>query len=207
MNNLIYKIKSKIVNLDLGMQRRIVLVICAILLAITILMYANFNLSFDNLENSDMNVYYRTYSNNKWSKWSKNGETSGDIKNSTSITNIQVKYRKKYKLKKREMIYRVYDSKNDKWTDNKSDIKNLKLEYINAIIIPDHRKTFDDYDICYRTYNNKNKWLEWSCGNLKNGNKNENVTAIQIKIIPEGVIENEYLKDYNNNDNRTSIGF
>lgn len=207
MNNLIYKIKSKLNNLDLEMQRRIVLIICAILLIITILMYVNFNINFDKLENSDMNVYYRTYSNNKWSKWSKNGATSGDIKNNTSITNIEIKYRKKYKFKKREMIYRVYDNKTDKWTDNKSDIKKLKLKYINAIIIPDHRKPFEDYDICYRTYNNKNKWLEWSCGNMKNGNKDEKISAIQIKIIPEGIIENEYLKDYNSNDNRSSIGF
>lgn len=207
MNNLIFKIKSKMINLDLGMQRRIVLIICAILLIITIFMYSKFNLDFDNLENSDMNVYYRVYSNDKWSKWSKNGETSGDIKTSKPITNIEIKYRKKYKFKKHEMIYRVYNNKDDKWSDKRHDIKDLKLKYINAIIVPDMRKSFRGYDICYRTYNNKNKWLEWSCGNSINGNKDDEISAIQIKIIPEGIIENEYLKDFNNNDNPSSIGF
>lgn len=206
MNNLIFKIKSKLNNLDLAMQRRIVLIICAILLIITILMYANFNINFDKLENSDMNVYYRVYSNDKWSKWSKNGETSGDIKTSKPITNIEIKYRKKYKFKKISLPYRIYNNKVD-WTSRIYDFKEVKAKSTNGLVITHRNKTLEGYNVCYRTYNNKNKWLEWSCDGAINGNKNVEIRAIQIKIIPEGVIENEYLKDFNNNDNPSSIGF
>ena len=39
-----------------------------------------------------------------------------------------------------------------------------------------------------------------------NGNIGQNITGIQIKIIPKNVIYREYLKDYNPL-NKNSIGF
>jgi len=73
--------------------------------------------------------------------------------------------------------------------ENSRQIFGLKMKVSNLL----HNK----YDICYRTYNKKDKWLNWTCNGEIAGNKEEPITALEIKIIPKGTVKFDYLKDYN----------
>ncbi len=162
-------------------------------------------LVFNNLKNDGMqqagifNVYYRTYTNEDgWSRWSKNGMTSGNIKKSYNIKNIEFKIGM---FSKGSFSYTVYNKKNG-WLSRLSNSQKMKNQNFSAIRFSPDTKIDKKYQICYRTYNKKDKWLEWTCGkDAISGNKNENISGIQIKIIPKDVIKNEYLKDYDNNLN------
>ena len=63
------------------------------------------------------------------------------------------------------------------------------------------------FDICYRTYNKKDKWLSWTCNGNISGNINENITALEIKIIPKNIVKYDWLKDYNKTLKASSIDF
>lgn len=156
----------------------------------------------DGMNNSGItNIYYRTYTKEKgWSNWSKNGIKNGTLK--YDILNIQVKVDKKTKGEAR---YRIYSTDNN-WSDeygSNAEIDNQNIIGIKFGLSGTLHKTSD---ICYRTYNNEDKWLGWSCSDMINGNIGQNITGIQIKIIPKNVIYREYLKDYNTL-NKNSIGF
>lgn len=144
-----------------------------------------------------LNTYYRTYTKkNGWSKWSKNGIISGNKKD--SITKIQIKTRGVDKT-----TFDVYDS--IKW--NSGD--NLKEKSnITAVKFHNSYEFLKRYQMCYRTYNNTNKWLNWNCDNGGvSGTDNKPITAIEIKSIPSNVIYYEYLKNYTTNNNESFIGF
>lgn len=150
----------------------------------------------DGMKNAnEATVYYRVYTKeNGWSRWSKNGITSGNKKN--NILNIQIKTKSKYSG---ITAFKIYNKNWSKYYDSKTDegnYKKLKSSNIKAIKIFNDSELRKKYQICYRTYNKKNKWLNWVCEDEISGNKNENITAIEIKQIPNNVIKNEYLKDY-----------
>ncbi len=170
-----------------------------------IILFKVFFFRTDGMENAGiLKVYYKTYTEKSgWSTWSKNGITSGNMKDNIKAFKIKLG-------NDDAVIYSTY-SKEEKWSDNyvsdEDDNVNTKNS-INAIKISLFYGTNISYDLCYRTYNKKNKWLEWTCNNDGiNGNIKENITAIQIKVIPKNIVRNEYLKDYNLNKNKSSIGF
>lgn len=151
-------------------------------------------LFFSSCKNEKVNTSYRVYTKNGWSKWSKNGKISGDKK--TSISKIEVK------VKKGNTIVIVNTGKewNEQKKNNKSNIKGVKIS--------NEYKFSKKYQTCYRTFNNKNKWLNWTCdSNVPSGNKTQNILAIEIITIPNDVVLGDYLKDYYKNDNPSFIGF
>lgn len=143
------------------------------------------------------NIKYRTYSSQKgWTKWSKNGIKCGN-KNSM-IEKLEIKYRKTNK--KSEIVMYSNDSKNKFSGSDKGKINigsGLKMTLIGDL----YRK----YNICYRTFNSKNNWMDWSCDGDINGNKSEQIRQIEVKIIPKNVLPKEYLKNYGESEN--NIGF
>lgn len=134
------------------------------------------------------NVKYKVYQNGKWTKNSKNGMTVGDKKN--PIQNISISVKQKFG----RINYYTYT--ND-WSDqmfessreNYNQIYGLKFNLTNTL--------YKKYSICYRTYNKKDEWLNWACDGEISGNKEEPITALEIKIIPKGGLKFDYLKDYN----------
>lgn len=151
-----------------------------------------------------ISIYYRTYTSEQgWSKWSKNGLTSGNVDDNYIIKNIQIKIKGS---KESEFVYDIYNDKKG-WLTEFDDSSSFKNQKINAIRIENLGVFRRRYDVCYRTFNKKNGWLEWSKNGEINGNKTENISGIQIKIVPGNVILREYLKDYKNNENSSSIEF
>ena len=149
----------------------------------------------------NIKVYYRTYTENGgWSSWSKNGKTSGNLK--ADIKNIEIKVKKK---NMGSVVYRITDGKE---LSEENDINaSFKKQDINGLKVGLTDTLKKKYDICYRTYNKKNKWLEWTCNGEYSGNKDENITGVEIKIIPKNSIKYDYLKNYNESNNYPSIGF
>ena len=112
-------------NIDLKTKKYILAVLAIIVLLLCIIIL--FNNRSDGMENRGiLNVYYRTYTKeNGWSKWSKNGLTSGNMKN--DITKIEVKI----KNKKGKVGYRIYNK--NKWTKeyySRDEMKNLVINGI-----------------------------------------------------------------------------
>ena len=142
-------------------------------------------------------VYYRTYTKeNGWSKWSKNGLTSGNKED--DILNIEVKVKPK---KQGGVTYNVYQKE---WSGNTEKLKKQKIKSVKFGLVG---KMYRKYDVCYRTYNETNKWLEWACDGEISGNKTKNIKALEVKIIPKNVIKNDYLREYNSTSNNSNVGF
>lgn len=179
------------------MRKKIFISVIAVSIFIIALL-AILNSKNDGMENTkQVKIYYKTYTNNGWSKWSKNGITSGNYND--SIKNIKVKVKSKTNG---YIVYNIYS--NDEWIenepdDNQKDLKGLKLANVNTL----NKK----FDICYRTYNKKDKWLSWTCNGNISGNINENITALEIKIIPKNIVKYDWLKDYNKTLKASSIDF
>lgn len=151
----------------------------------------------DGMENvKGLNIYYKVYTKEKgFSKWYKNGLSNSNKE--YPVENIKIKLKSNF-----EHSFKVYTEKN-KWVENPE----IKNEKINAIKINLYGSSKKKYSICYRVYNKKDGWLNWSCNNEINGNKNENIESLQIKMIPKNAVKNEYLKDYIDDDIRKSINF
>lgn len=159
---------------------------------IILIIFLIFNES-DKMENTGIaKISYRVYTDNNWSGWKKNGITVGDKKN--NIKQIEVKFN--------EDITSFDYYCNGKWS-----IENKKRKNVTGIRIINSAYFLKKYDMCYRTYNTKNGWLNWSCNGTISGNITESITALEIKVIPKNVIKSEYLKDYIENKNSNMIGF
>lgn len=158
-----------------------------ILLAIGFI-YVIKNVTSDGMNNKGIyKISYRTYTD-KWSSYQKNGNTSGNTKDKINDIEIKIKNNKKGGI-----YYSVYT---DDWSPqifdyNKvgKDIKGIKIGLTGSL--------YKKYSVCYRTYNKKDKWLNWTCDSSISGNEEEPITAIEIKIIPKKSVKFDYLKDYN----------
>ena len=158
-----------------------------ILIVIIFLFFVILFLIYQHLNNDIYNTKYRVYQNGKWSNYSQNGMTVGDKKH--PIQNIGFKYNNS----KGYLYYNVFT---EEWSEqqysqmknNQEKIFGLQINISNIL----HKK----YLICYRTYNKKDKWLNWSCDGETNGNYKESITSIEVKIIPKDSNKKEYLKDY-----------
>lgn len=168
----------------------------AIVISVLIIVLKIFVFKTDGMENKGIyNLKYKTYSNKKWTGFKKNGITCGKINANSTISNIKIKARSNDALS-----YKVYSRKNG-WSANMSSGNILsKNQEISGISINIYKKTSRKYHICYRTYNDDDKWLGWSCNGDINGNADKGIKAIEIKVIPKNAVENEYLRGYNISD-------
>ena len=159
-----------------------------ILLTLIISMIIFYRFDNDGMNNSGIyNIKYKVYQNG-WSKYSKNGKTAGD--GETPIQNINIKLNEKLG----KVYYYTYT--ND-WSEQNYEAALENSKEIYGIKINTSNVLYKKYDICYRTYNEKDKWLNWTCKGKISGNKEEPITAIEIKIIPRNVVKFDYLRDFN----------
>ena len=178
---------------NLNVKQRIILIIAIIILFGTII----FHFIKQYNDNYIPKFLYRVYSEkNGWSKWCKNDDICGN-----KDSNI-----KKIEYKKTNSVYSsivIYNGK--EWIEN-----NKNSNDIYALKLSTSKTNGKKYRYCYRSYNSKDKWLNWTCSDFNtfiSGNKNEKIKQIQIKIIPKGVNEYDYLNDYYSNRNKSDYGF
>lgn len=157
----------------------------------------------DHMDNKGIaKIKYRVYIQKKgWSKWVKSGVTAGNYKNPISMIQI--------KQSTGDDIVFSYTPDGNKWVENlnlSADNLGTKNTTIRAVKFDTYVNQAVKYDIYYRTYNKKNKWLEWTSNYNVSGNKNEDILAFSMKIIPVNVIKSDYLKDFKDND-KTNVGF
>lgn len=161
----------------------------AILLALIISIFIYNKFDNDGMNNKNIfNVKYKVSQNNKWTKYAKDGKTIGDKVN--PIQNIEFKY----KEDKGRIFYNVYTTD---WSEQNYSAMKENQKEIYGIKINTSNTLYKKYEVCYRTYNKKDKWLNWSCHGEINGNKGEPITALEVKIIPKGAVKFDYLKDFN----------
>ena len=130
-------------------NKKLLISLGVVILIIIFIIFA-FNNRNDDMENAGISkVKYRTYTKtSNWTKWQKNGLTSGDLKN--SITNVEISSKKD--------IYNVQYYFDNNWSDSNDNNKEIKgIRILNA------SSFLKNYDVCYRTYNKKDKWLNWTC--------------------------------------------
>lgn len=179
-------------------NKKIIISVLAVILIVALILVFN-NKNDGMLNTRKVSIYYKTYTDKGWSKWSKNGITSGNKED--SIKNIKIKVKTKVNG---YVIYSVY---NNKWKDNLEEDKKIKNNEIYGFKFSNINTLNKEFDICYRTYNKKDKWLNWACNGDISGNIKENITALEIKIIPKNVVKYDWLKDYNKTLNEPNIGF
>lgn len=138
------------------------------------------------------NIHYKVYKKNSWSINSKNGMTSGNKKDAI----------KKIKIKMKDDLPIIEYYNNNKWSK-----KNDENQKVYAFRIINSSEFLMKYDLCYRSYNKKNKWLNWACNSEPSGNLKEPILAVEIKAIPKNVVKSDYLRAYIENDNPINIGF
>ena len=137
--------------------------IALILLVILIVLLVNLITNNDGMKNKGIyNVKYRVYQNGKWTKYSKNGMTIGDKEH--PIQNIEFKYNE-------EKGYVYYNVSGNDWSEQQYGQMKNNLENIYSLQINISNILYKKYVICYRTYNKKDKWLNWSCDGEMNENK------------------------------------
>lgn len=186
IRNLFKKVGVKRISLFLLM----ILVIIFLFYLITDRPFEN-----DSMDNTGIKkISYRTYTKDfGWSKWSKNGITSGNMEN--EIQNIEFRM----PFKNTDVVLDYYLYSENEWIedlDMKKELKNIKAIKLASM----DKKIFNNYNVCYRTYNKTTGWLKWSCNGTANGTHSDNITAIEVKIVPRNVIMRDYLKEYDDNN-------
>lgn len=174
-------------------KTKILLIIIPLIILSLLLVFLFINLFSDK-------VYYRTYSKEYgWTKWTKNGGISG-VKGA-DILKIQIKTEKHFNHKG-EVFYKTYY--NDKFqydykccgksnSNGKYKIEGIKMMFSDDL--------YNDYDIYYRTYTDKQGWLKFAKNEEISGAKNEAIQMIQIIYTKKG----KGIKDTSTND--SSKGF
>lgn len=153
-------------------------------------------------QNINTKVYYRTYTTEKgWSKWVKDGITSGDKKN--SIKGLQIKINSK---DAGNVVFSCYYDK--EWTDyyHNNEKCESKTKDMTGVKINVSDKLYDSQTIFYRTYNSKDGWLKWETQNKSAGAGIESkpINAIEIKVVPRSAYYADFLRDYNKENKQSS---
>lgn len=162
-----------------------------VILMLIISMIIFYKYDNDGMNNSGIhNVKYKISQNDEWTKYSKNGMVVGNKEN--PIQNLSIKMNET----DGRIFYNVYTNK---WSEQNYQAMDENVKKIYGLKIGISNTLRKKYDVCYRTYNKKDKWLNWICDGDISGNKKEPITALEIKIIPKKVIKFDYLKDYNKN--------
>lgn len=159
------------------------------LLAFALILILVYRLDSDGMTNIGIyNIKYQINQDGNWSKKVRNGKTIGDKTNPIKDIKLNINNTNKGKL-----YYSVYTNK---WSNQSYEYSPIDKE-IRGIRIGLSDALFNKYSVCYRTYNKKDKWLNWTCDYGISGNDKESITAIEIKIIPKNVIKFDYLRDFN----------
>lgn len=166
---------------------------------IAIIVIFNFIYVLVNNDKSIVNVYYRAKVNNKYTNWSKNGKS---INNDKTIEDLNIKLSS---TKEGNVLCKLANKKGEFIDIHYTNSKSFDGVYATRIYLS--RVLEKKYDICYRTYNQKDKWLDWACNGEISGNKKYKVRNIKIKIIPKNVLKSEYLEEYKKNIKGKSKGF
>lgn len=185
-----------------------ILITVVVALIIFSIIFLVSKINSDGMSNTGiLKVSYKSYSN-KWESWKKNGVTSGNKIDPIKDLNIKIK-----KTKKGSIYYSVLTDvdenfkKMEGWSNQFYSYTKIDKN-IKAIRIGLTSSLSKKYDVCYRTYNDTNKWLNWTCNYNISGNKNKDIKAIEIKIIPKNAVKFDYLKNYNeSNEIESNIGF
>ena len=146
-------------------------------------------------------IYYRTYTKEKgWTKWSKNGDFSGDGIN--AIQNIEIRVKANMPAL---VNYEIYQD--NKWNvvemlGKKKKIKIKDVYALKSVLTSDIE---NEYEVFYKTCI-KGKCYGWGNSLTISGNKTKPITKIQMKILSKKSKINEYIKDYKQ-DEKKSEGF
>ena len=176
--------------------------IVLMIIAIGLLLFSLANLIIINYKKNYVpTIMYRTYTKEKgWTKWSKNGDSSGDGVN--PILNIEIKVKANIPAL---INYEVYQ--NNKWRvveflGKKNKIKNNEIYAIKSVLTSDVE---NEYEIFYRTCV-KDKCYGWGNSLTISGNKKKPITKIQMKILSKKSKVNDMIKDYKKSE-KISEGF
>lgn len=143
--------------------------------------------------NKKTNIYYRDINSRKYAK---NGAI---LENNNGFNGIG------FKINNHSFSYQFYTNK---WNDiNDASVNNKYKNKIYGIRLSLDSNLSKEYDICYRTYNKKDKWLKWTCDYEINGDINYKITKLQVKLIKKDSLRSENLPGYNTNSDYGSIGF
>lgn len=176
----------------IGKSKFIIFIVCVIIIIFGLVMIKYFK-----TDSNEYKISYRIYDKrNGWSKWYKNGETSGDGEN--AIQNIEIRIKSKDGNVECEMY------SNAKWTSTSNEKTKFKDVYGLRMHITS--KLYKDYNIFYRTFNKNDKWLEWAYNNEISGNIDKPITKVQIRVLKKDTSLEDYLKDYYLNEKK-SKGF
>lgn len=164
------------------MKKKVLISIVAIALLVGILFGVKyFILEGDVVRTKGIELEYRVYNTDGWSKWYKNGQIAGE--KGKTISGIQIKVKSD---KTGHVFYNTYSETlnfedNDEYDGETSG--NLK-EPIKGIKITLSDQLYKSYILYYRTRNNKNDWLGWSKEfDVPSGNVSEAMDQIQIKVL------------------------
>ena len=176
--------------------------IVLMIIAIGLLLFSLANLIIINYKKNYVpTIMYRTYTKEKgWTKWSKNGDSSGDGVN--PILNIEIKVKANIPAL---INYEIYQ--NNKWRvveflGKKNKIKNNEIYAIKSVLTSDVE---NEYEIFYRTCV-KDKCYGWGNSLTISGNKKKPITKIQMKILSKKSKVNDMIKDYKKSE-KISEGF
>lgn len=142
-------------------------------------------------------LQYRIYNEDGWSKWYSSDQIAGE--ENKKITAIEIKIDSE---KSGHIIYNTY-SATDNFDNNDSydgDTAGNKKDSLYGIKISLTDDLYNNYKVYYRTYNKKDKWLDWTTDYNISGNNEVNIEKIQIKMM-----NNNY--EFNEKQEKNSIGF
>lgn len=145
---------------------------------IVIIIISFFLINRGRIYTKGIKVYYRTYTKEKgWSKWSKNGQVSGDKKHNIIATQM--------KVKSKSHGYIFYNVYSDDWQMNNcydeiicGDLKSKKT--IKKVKVTLSDTLYKRFKTTYRIYDKK--WSNYSSDFEESGEKS-NIKAIQIKVV------------------------
>lgn len=176
--------------------------IVLMVIAIGLLLFSLANLIIINYKKNYVpTIMYRTYTKEKgWTKWSKNGDSSGDGVN--PIFNIEIKVKANIPAL---INYEVYQK--NKWRvveflGKKNKIKNNEIYAIKSVLTSDVENEYENF---YRTCV-KDKCYGWGNSLTISGNKKKPITKIQMKILSKKSKVNDMIKDYKKSE-KISEGF
>ena len=181
------------------MKKKLLMSLVAIVLLVGILFGVKyFILEGDVVRTKGIELEYRVYNTDGWSKWYKNGQIAGE--KGKPISGIQIKVKSD---KTGHVFYNTYSgtltfNDNDEYDGKTSgDLK----ESIKGIKITLSDELYKGYILYYRTRNEKDNWFGWSKKYEEyNGDIDEAMDQIQIKVVRK--IDKMELKS-----NYTSKGF
>ncbi|MBQ1496661.1 MAG: hypothetical protein IIZ40_04890 [Bacilli bacterium] len=174
-----------------------IMVVCTLIFILLVCIGFNFISNRDVIKTSGIKVYYRVYTNGRWSKWYKNGQIAG-IENS-SIKAVEAKIKTN---KNGHILYNTYSSSND-FNDNDTydgEMCGNQIDSLYGIRFSLSDEVYNKYRIYYRTHNKKDKWMGWTSDYLISGDNEVEIDQLQIKVILREDTFDGYL-------NNSSIGF